>query len=580
MARGCQLDSSGAAPVLAPVIARITLLLLLTCLALSASQSSLPQQDSTEATARRLFEAESWPQLATLLEAVPHRSADLEYYYGMALAHLNRMEEAGNALRAGSVLQPGDKKFPIELAGVAFRQKRYNEARRYLRRALRLDPADPYAIDFLATIYFLQGNLEAALRYWNRVGRPAVEQVHTQPGLHVNPVLLDRAFAFSPAAALQAGDLLATEARLRELEIFPGFRLDLSARPDGKFDASLSGPERHGWGDSKLEGLLNLLGGLPFQQVNPSYFNLRGAAVNVVSMARWDAEKRRALASLSGPFRGNPKWRFQLNAGWRSENWDIRNSFISVEPVVAFLNLRHEEASADITRLVGGRLSWSLGLRVSHRDHRDVIAGDTLTAGLLVSGYQIAQTARLRCECLRLPEKRFHVTAELKSETGRMWTAPSQAFAQTRASLTPHWFPQATGDDFETRWKLQAGRTWGGIPFDELYVLGLDRDNDLLLRGHAATSRGRKGSAPMGRNYLLANWETDKNLYRNGIVSFKLGPFFDSGRITGGLLPGTGEWLFDTGAQARIAVLGFGVTLSYGRDLRTGKNVFYASAGR
>src|SRR5260221_10836701 len=122
MARGCQLDSSGAAPALPPVIARITLLLLLACLSLPASQSSLPLQDSLEATAKQLFEAESWPRLAALLEGVPHRSADLEYYYGMALAHLNRMEEARNALRSGSVLQPGEKKFPIELAGVAFRQ--------------------------------------------------------------------------------------------------------------------------------------------------------------------------------------------------------------------------------------------------------------------------------------------------------------------------------------------------------------------------------------------------------------------------------------------------------------------------
>jgi tetratricopeptide (TPR) repeat protein len=562
------------------VIAHAALLFLLSWRPLCAQQPSRSEQQANGPTAQQLFEAERWPELAALLEATPGRSADLEYYYGMALAHLNRLEEARKALLAGSVLQPRNKRFPVELAGVAFRRKHYSEAARYLRRALRLDPSDSYATEFLATVYFLQGNLEAALGYWNRVDKPSIESVHTRPDLHVNAVLLDRAFAFSPAATLKAGDLLATEARLRELEIFPGFRLELSARPDGKFDASLNGAERNGWGNSTLEGLLGLLNGLPYQQVNPEYFNIGGEAINFVSLVRWDAEKRRAHASLSGPFRRNPKWRFHLSTDLRSENWDIRDTATTAEPVVASLNLRREEAAAEITRLVGGRLSWSAGAGVSHRDHRDVAAGSTLTPDLLVAGYQLVQTAKLRYDWLRFPERRFNVTAEVSSGAGRVFSHPAQSFEKLQASLAPHWFPQAQGDDFETRLRMQAGKTWGGPPFDELFMLGLERDNDLLLRGHAGAHRGRKGSAPLGRSYVLANWETDKNIYRNGIVSIKLGPFVDTGTITEKLVPGPNPWLWDAGAQAKIAVFGVGVTFSYGKDLRTGRDAFYARAGR
>jgi tetratricopeptide (TPR) repeat protein len=564
------------------VIARAALLLLVSWLPVCAQQPSTSEQQAAQApapTAPQLFEAEHWAELASLLEGVPRRTADLEYYYGMALAHLNRLEEAREALLAGSRLQPRDKRFPVELAGVAFRQKHYPEAVRYLHRALRLDPSDSYATEFLATVYFLQGNLEAAVQYWNRVHKPEINGVHTRPDLRVNAVLLDRAFAFSPAGTLRAGDLLATGARLRELGIFPTSRLELAARPDGKFDASLNALERNGWGNSRLEGLLGLFRGLPYQEVTPEYFNFGGEAINFVSLVRWDAEKRRAQASLSGPFRRNPKWRFRLSADLRSENWDIRDTDTAAEPVVASLNLRREEAAAEITRLVGGRLSWSAGLRVSRRDHRDVVAGGTLTPSLLASGYQLAQTARVRHEWLRLPEKRFTVTAEVTSDAGRVWTAPSQSFARLQASLAPHWFPQARGDDFETTWKLQTGRTWGETPFDELFVLGLDRDNSLLLRGHAATRRGRKGRAPLGRDYFLTNWETYKNLYKNGILSLKMGPFFDSGRMTGGLASVTEPWLYDAGVQATIAVFGVGVTISYGRDFRNGRNVFYANAG-
>jgi len=88
--------------------------------------------------------------------------------------------------------------------------------------------------------------------------------------------------------------------------------------------------------------------------------------------------------------------------------------------------------------------------------------------------------------------------------------------------------------------------------------------------------------APLGRRYFLANWEMDKNVYSNGIFTVKLGPFLDSGRITdpSGLF-GSRQWLWDTGAQCKVRVLGsITVVLIYGRDLRSGRNVFYGTVLR
>ena len=119
-----------------------------------------------------------------------------------------------------------------------------------------------------------------------------------------------------------------------------------------------------------------------------------------------------------------------------------------------------------------------------------------------------------------------------------------------------HWFPQSQGDDYEIQHRIRAGKTFGDVPFDELFILGLERDNDLEMRGHIGTRDGRKGSAPLGRNYFLSNWEADKNVYRNGIFTVKLGPFLDTGKITdasAGL--GSQKWLWDLGAQAKVRVL-------------------------
>ena len=124
--------------------------------------------------------------------------------------------------------------------------------------------------------------------------------------------------------------------------------------------------------------------------------------------------------------------------------------------------------------------------------------------------------------------------------------------------------------------QLRAGRTFGQVPFDELFILGLERDNDLPLRAHIGTRDGRKGSAPLGRDYLLQNWETNKNIYSNGIIKVQLGPFVDIGKIADpGSALGSREWLFDIGAQAKVRVLGVGLVFSYGKDLRTGSNAFY-----
>lgn len=529
----------------------------------------------------QLFAQEHWQAIVQSAGSTPQRSAELNYYYGVALAHLGRLDDARQALLEGSHERRDDKRFPIELAGVAFRQKNYSQAAAYLQHALRLDPHDSYANDFLATVYFLEGNDEAALKYWNRIQKPQIENLRTEPKPRLDPVLLDHAFAFSPASTLRSDDLLTTEARLESLQIFPSYRFDLEALPDGSFDAVVHAVERNGWGNTKLEALLRFFRGLPYQEVHPEYFNLAGKAINIVSLVRWDAQKRRLWSEVSGPFGDDPKWRYRFSVDLRNENWELRNSFAGPAPVMAALNLRREELNAEVTRLVGPRLRWSVGAQLSHRDYRNVLSGAVLSPQLLAKGYELKQSSQLFYEPWRVPEHRFTVTSGLSLQAGRILSKPAQSFAKLQGTLTSRWFPRARDDDYETQWRVHAGRTFGRVPFDELFMLGLERDNDLPLRAHIGTRDGRKGSAPLGGNYFLSNFEIEKNIYSNGIFSFKLGPFFDTGKISGAsALLGSRRWLLDAGLQAKISVLGAGVVLSYGRDLHSGHGAFYTSVAQ
>ena len=135
-------------------------------------------------------------------------------------------------------------------------------------------------------------------------------------------------------------------------------------------------------------------------------------------------------------------------------------------------------------------------------------------------------------ELWRVPERRLTLEGGASSQAGRIWSQPSHSFEKLQGSLRFHWLPQSQGDDYEIQHRIRAGKTFGDVPFDELFILGLERDNDLEMRGHIGTRDGRKGSAPLGRNYFLSNWEADKNVYRNGIFTVKLGPFLDTGKIT------------------------------------------------
>ena len=526
---------------------------------------------------KQLAAEERWQEVVRIAEGDPAPSADLHYYYGIALARLERWDDAESAFERGRVQMPRDKRFPVELAGIRFRQKQYGKAAGHLQRALRLDPADEYANDFLGSVYFLQGNLEAALKYWDRVSKPRVENVRLDPPLKVDPVLLDRAFVFAPASVLRLSDLQTTEARVKGLGIFPDHKFDLEARADGKFDVVFRARERNGWGANKWQGLLSLFRGLPFQSIHPEFYNIGGRATNSVSLYRWDAQKRRIWTNLSGPFSGGPKWRYQFDLDLRDENWNIRDPSDDA-PLLGGLKLRKQAFAAGVTSFESGRWNWSTGVELSHRKFLDVTPGAALTPQLLAQGFQLKHLGELNYVVARIPERRFIVSSGVSTQLGRTWSQPAQTFAKLQASIEAHWFPQATGDDYEMQGRIRVGRTFGNVPFDELFVLGVERDNDLWLRAHVGTRDGRKGNAPMGRSYFLSNWEFDKNIFSHSFVKLKLGPFLDIGRITdpsSGL--GSRKWLWDLGVQAKVRALGQKVAFSYGKDLRSGRNAFYVS---
>jgi tetratricopeptide (TPR) repeat protein len=538
-----------------------------------------------ESEIQQRFNEKNWPEVLRLAAPLNARSADANFAYGMALAHMERWQDARAALLAGLHECPQQERFAVELAGVAFELKQNAEAAEWLRNALNLNPRDEYANSFAGTVYLLMGNLNAALKYFNRVEKPFVSGVQFDPQLRVRRLILDRAFAFSPAAVLNRSDYETTQARLDALDIFGSYSIVLNARTDEKFDVDFHATERDGFGSSRLQALISMLSGTPYETVYPGYYNIGGSAMNVESLLRWDSQKRRAWVSASAPLHNLPQWRGTLQLDARDEDWAIRNSFTGVAPVLGSFDLERQSATAFATGIPSGRVQWMAGAQLAHRIFQDVVPGSVLTSALIEPGFTLKALGSIQGKIIDLPERRFIVIASGASELARMWptggVAAPHVFGKLQGGATAQWFPQAEGDRNEAKQQLRAGHIFRNAPIDELYLVGMERDTNLWLRGHVGTRDGRKGSSPIAGSYFLSNSDFYRRLYSNGLITMKAGPLLDMARASA---PSNGlaasSWYFDVGVQAKLTVLGTSIVLTWGHDLRSGNNAFYGTAAR
>lgn len=528
---------------------------------------------------KALYDGKHWEQVVAATKDAPETPGDFGLYRGLALAHLERWEEAQAAFEASLARNPGDARLMVELAGLAYRKKDFAKAKTYLRRALVTEPADEYANNLLASIYFLEGNLEAALKYWNRIGKPQLSDLRFQPQPRLKPTLLDEAFAFQRGSVWKREQYLKTGEELDHLGVFQTGRFDLEANSDDTFDLVYEGTEKPGWSGSPWVAAAGLLSGLPYQTVYPEFANIGGSATQWNSMFRWDDEKRRVISELAGPLKDNPAWRYRVHVDLLNENWDLTNTLLPATPTAAGVNLEKASVGVDVESIASGSWNWSLGPIFAYRRVRNPLGLPEGAAPFFTGGSNLGLEGSVSRALLRYPERRFTVDGRVSGEAGTFFDSPFGRYTKLNGDLDSRWLPRARGDDYETRVRLRSGGTFGQVPFDELYVLGFDRDTDLWMRGHPGLLSGQKGNAPLGREYVLVNSEVDKIVYRAPFVTFRVGPFLDSGKVydPSGYF-GSPKWMWDTGVQLRIKVLGsFEFVLGYGKDLRSGRNSFFST---
>jgi predicted double-glycine peptidase len=136
------------------------------------------------------------------------------------MVELSRAGDVGGAeagLVAALRLCPQHSVAWRELAGVRFLQSRWAEASELAEHAALLDPTDEQGWNLLATSRFLNGEPDAALEAWNRVGRPSVDRVRVEGARRTRRPALAAFVNLPPRTLLTAEILHRAERRLREL---------------------------------------------------------------------------------------------------------------------------------------------------------------------------------------------------------------------------------------------------------------------------------------------------------------------------------------------------------------------------
>lgn len=556
---------------LSPIASRIA--------AQSSAQTQPPADAGQIAQIKSLFDSGRYDAVVQAVPESPDGPAELALYRGLALAELQRWDEAKSAFQTGLVHHPRDARLMVELAGVFYHQKNFTRAQHLLRRALSIEPADAYSNNFLASIYFLEGNLEAALKYWNRAGKPRLTDLSYSPAPALDPLILDRAFRFSRGSLWTRGQYLATSARLRALNLFPFMQFDLQPQTDGSFDLVFRAPQRAPWMRHWPVSVFALLRGLPFETVYPEFYNLNGAGLNSRSLLRWDDQKRRITTELAAPLFDNPALRYRVYFDARDENWNVTQSLFPSAPANARFNLERAAAGAELRFIESGRWQWTMGAEYTDRLYRTRIGIPAQAAPFFTGGSSIALLSTVQRSLIRFPERRFTLESGITGEVGTFFDRPLGRYGRLQASLEGEWYPQSQGEDYRLLGRIRAGGTFGQVPLDDLFVLGFDRDTSLWMRGYPALYHGQKGNAPLGRDYFLSNWDFDKIAYDNPFVTAFVGPFLDSGdAYDPSSYFGSRRWMWDSGLQTKIRVLHRAqIVLGWGVTLRSGRSSFFAT---
>jgi len=482
---------------------------------------------------------------------------------GVAAGRGGHYDEAEQALQKAIGLAPSRPEARVELAGLRFLEKKYEDAAAGFAAALIYQP-DPYAREMLAASLHLAGHTEDALKEWNRLGQPRLDDIAIKGLAHTNERVVRRELALAPEGVLDLGQYRRTRLRLEELRIFNRIELRPVPKQLGHVDLEVDLAERHGFGDLVQVGVQSAVYAIR-KKVVLRYFNLAGQGINLGVDYKWQRTQPRLMGSIEWP---RP---FGLPANLRVEALRARPTY----DLGQTFTLRTRGADVSLRRVVGPGTVAEAGWRV--RDRTFSVARSDAPEGR-ISGYRLGLDHRF------VDRRRYRLDASARFFQALPGLGSDLSYPLGQVALRYHGFIALPDGKPIARSALAAqlivGRGGPRTPLDEMFTPGAASEMDYPLRGHYVRRNGILGGTAIGRQLDLLNLELRQRIFNGKQVQLGAVAFYDGARLRE-TAQGGAQKMNDVGLGLRLASRGLIVRVDYGRSLSgDGKNAWTGGIGQ
>jgi tetratricopeptide (TPR) repeat protein len=500
-------------------------------------------------------------------------NADIYLELGAVYTRIMEYQRAEDTLKEGTRRYPQDPRFHNQLADLFLENNDREAAKAELRSTLQVDPNNNYASDLLATIDMSEGEVQSALRSWNKGGRPLINDILHNYYLTFGSWVVRDAVAFHPSGVLYYSQWKTTEARLLATDNFTNAGLEIEpTRVPDQYNAVVRTTVK----TNKLPDIaFDLLKGAPVETTFFNIWNIQNSGVNFNSDYRWEVGRRRADGQFKLPIPLAGLLYLEAGDTWRFERWDLANLLPQYQSEALF-DYKSIGPRIHIKAIPHYRLELGAGFEYRNRNPKGTLP--VLYVNEHKMGLFTADAT------LRLVDRRYENRLHLESFAARRSIVGDMQFSGGTAELDNRvTFSKDTRTSLD--WMIKGGTSRGQLPIEEYFMLGLDTYSVNPLRAHTVSDSGHFGTGPMGTDFALVNTTIERRLatvpfFNTGNIPFvtvKWQAFFDGAKTWDrSRIFEPGKLLLDTGGGVRFETPTHALNLIYGRSLRDGTNVFFA----
>jgi tetratricopeptide (TPR) repeat protein len=500
-------------------------------------------------------------------------TSDIYLELGRVYSQVMEYQRAQDTLKEGSRRYPQDPRFHNQLADLFLENNDREAAKSELRNALHVDPNNNYASDLLATIDMSEGEVQSALRSWNKSGRPLINDILHNYYVRFGSWVVRDAVAFHPSGVLTYSQWKTSESRLLATDTFTNVGLEIEpTRVPDQYNAVVRTTTKT---NSLADIGFDLLKGAPGETSYFNIWNIGNSGVHFNSDYRWEVGRRRADGMFKVPIPLAGLLYFEAGDTWRFERWDLKTILPQFESEALF-DYKSIGPWAHIKTIPHYRVKLGAGFEYRNRNPKGTLP--ELYVNQHKMGLFSADVS------LRLVDRRYQNRLYLEGFASRRSIIGDTQFSEGTAQLDNRLtFSKDTRMYLD--WSIKAGTSGGQLPIEQYFMLGLDTYSVNPLRAHTVSDSGHFGTGPMGTDFVLVNTDLDRRLatipFFNTVnipfVTVKWQAFFDGAKTWDrNHILEEGKLLLDTGGGVRFETPTHALNLIYGRSLRDGRNLLFA----